>query len=121
MFTRDNSVRRRLISICSALTAGAEELFNPPLLAAASILSPILPGYGRRCSGARSCCKDQARIFNLIDFAKTGDFSKLPVVRAGDTIYIPNMSRSDWTVFMNGVRDTVSLLSIFALLQGGLF
>ncbi len=68
-----------------------------------------------------SCCKDQARIFNLIDFAKTGDFSKLPVVRAGDTIYIPNMSRSDWTVFMNGVRDTVSLLSIFALLQGGLF
>jgi hypothetical protein len=31
------------------------------------------------------------------------------------------MSRSDWTVFMNGVRDTVSLLSIFALLQGGLF
>ena len=34
IFTRDNSVRRRLISICSALTAGVAELFNPPVLAA---------------------------------------------------------------------------------------
>jgi hypothetical protein len=41
IFTRDNSVRRRLISICSALTAGVVELFNPPLLAALTQLCSV--------------------------------------------------------------------------------
>lgn len=60
----------------------------------------------------------KAQSFDLVSFARTGDFSTLPVVRAGDTVYVPNLSQSDWTIFMNGVRDTVSLLSIFALLGG---
>ena len=41
IFTRDNSVRRRLISICSALTAGVAELFNPPLPAALTQLCSV--------------------------------------------------------------------------------
>src|SRR3954468_21501615 len=41
IFTRDNSVRSRLISICSALTAGAAELFNPPLPAALTQLCSV--------------------------------------------------------------------------------
>ena len=59
---------------------------------------------------------DQARAFNLVNFAKTGDVTKLPVVRAGDTVYVPNEAQSDWKIFMGGVKDAVSILSFFALL-----
>ena len=59
---------------------------------------------------------EQARVFNLVGFAKTGDIKKLPVVRAGDTVYVPNAEQSEWKIFMGGVRDAVSILSLFALL-----
>ena len=62
--------------------------------------------------------KDQARMFNLVDFAKSGDFSKLPLLKAGDTIYVPNIAQSEWKKFMGGVTDVVQLLSIPALLGG---
>jgi protein involved in polysaccharide export with SLBB domain len=61
--------------------------------------------------------QDQAETFDLVHFAKTGNFQELPVLRAGDTLYVPNQTQSDWQVFMTGVRDTVSLLSIFALIR----
>lgn len=64
-----------------------------------------------------SCCGSEARLFNLVSFAKTGDFRKLPVVRAGDTVYVPSISQSDWKIFMDGVRDSASILSIFALFK----
>jgi len=60
--------------------------------------------------------QDQAQTFDLVHFAKTGNFQELPVLRAGDTVYVPNATQSDWQQFMSGVRDTVSLLSIFALI-----
>ena len=60
----------------------------------------------------------KAQSFDLVDFARTGDFSKLPVVRAGDTIYVPNIKQSDWHIFMSGVRDALSLVSVFAILGG---
>jgi protein involved in polysaccharide export with SLBB domain len=59
--------------------------------------------------------KEQARVFNLVAFAKTGDISKLPVVRAGDTVYVPNIAQSGWKIFMDDVKDTLSIVSIFAL------
>ncbi len=64
-----------------------------------------------------SCCASEARVFDLTKFAKTGDFSLLPVTRVGDTIYVPNIEQSDWAIFMSNVRDTVSLLSIFGLFK----
>ncbi len=64
-----------------------------------------------------SCCSNQARVFNLVDFAKTGDFAKLPVVRIGDTVYVPTTDQSDWQIFMKGIQDFVSFVTIFALLK----
>ena len=58
----------------------------------------------------------RAQSFDLVAFARSGDFSRLPVVRAGDTIYVPNIEQSDWHIFMSGVRDVVSLISIVALI-----
>ena len=64
-----------------------------------------------------SCCADQARTFDLPGFARAGDFRQLPVVRAGDTVYVPMSSQSDWRIFFDNVRDIVSVLSIIALLR----
>ena len=58
--------------------------------------------------------RDQARTFNLIKFAKTGDVSMLPVVRAGDTVYVPDQSQTIWKKIQTGVAGTSGLLT-FAL------
>lgn len=61
---------------------------------------------------------DQARIFNLVEFAKTGNFNLLPLLKVGDTIYVPDISQSNWRKFIRGVKDVVSVLSIPALIGG---
>ncbi|WP_416900132.1 MAG: SLBB domain-containing protein [Minwuia sp.] len=58
----------------------------------------------------------KATAFDLVQFARGGDFSELPVVRKGDTVYVPSLSQSDWQIFMNGVRDVFQVVSIFAVL-----
>ncbi|MCP5076831.1 MAG: sugar ABC transporter substrate-binding protein, partial [Psychromonas sp.] len=63
-----------------------------------------------------SCCKDQARRFDLTDFTETASFADLPVLRAGDTVYIPYKSESGYEKFRNGVSDVVKLLGIGALI-----
>lgn len=50
-----------------------------------------------------SCCKSKSRKFNLLKFSKTANMKKLPVLRVGDTIYVPQ--RSDSTSYK--VRETV--------------
>jgi protein involved in polysaccharide export with SLBB domain len=64
-----------------------------------------------------SCCGNQARLFNLVAFAKKGDFSTLPALRAGDTVYVPSIEQSDWKIFMDNVHDSISVLSILALFK----
>ena len=64
-----------------------------------------------------SCCTQQARLFDLPGFARTGDFRKVPAVRAGDTVYVPASSQSDWRMFFDNLRDVVSVVSILALLK----
>ena len=63
-----------------------------------------------------SCCEDRAKTFDLEEFARTGDFSKLPVLRAGDTVYVPDKSQDNRTVVMELVKDTFSVLSVLTLL-----
>lgn len=63
-----------------------------------------------------SCCEDKASTFDLVNFAQSSDYTQLPVLRAGDTVYVPDKSQSNWRVFMDGVRDAFSLLSVIALL-----
>ncbi|WDE03002.1 SLBB domain-containing protein [Thalassomonas viridans] len=63
-----------------------------------------------------SCCRDQAREFNLAHFAQSADFSLLPVIRAGDTVYVPAQSESALAKFRSGLQDTFELVSLAALL-----
>jgi len=46
---------------------------------------------------------EQARQFDLLTFAKTADTKLLPVVREGDTVYVPEQSQHE-------VRQTIDLL-----------
>lgn len=63
-----------------------------------------------------SCCPDESRSFNLMRFATSGDPALLPVVRMGDTVYVPSRKQSNYAQFMDTVRDSVSILSLILLL-----
>jgi len=63
-----------------------------------------------------SCCRSQAQEFNLAKFAKTADFTALPVIRIGDTIYVPDQRQSTLAKTRAGLRDVFQLVSMAALL-----
>lgn len=56
----------------------------------------------------------QASYFDLVKFSRTGDYSALPVLRTGDTVYVPDKSQSDWNRFMSGVRDATQIVGLVA-------
>lgn len=62
-----------------------------------------------------SCCRDQARSFDLVAFAQTGDASLLPVVRAGDTVYVPDRGQEPFNRFIENVTDISRILTVIAL------
>ena len=69
-----------------------------------------------------SCCKNQAYTFDLMDFMKDPDVSRLPVLRPGDTVYVPDVSNTQWAYFMDKLQDTLSIVSFVSLtkaLMGG--
>ncbi|MDX1736855.1 MAG: SLBB domain-containing protein, partial [Alphaproteobacteria bacterium] len=59
-----------------------------------------------------------ARTFDLLSFAKSGDFRDLPLLRAGDMIYVPHKDQSGWAVFSRTLRDAVSVLALVGLAGG---
>jgi protein involved in polysaccharide export with SLBB domain len=63
-----------------------------------------------------SCCKDQARMFDLEEFSRKPNFSRLPVVRVGDTVYVPDKSDSVWSQVRDGLTDIFRIVSIVALI-----
>lgn len=62
--------------------------------------------------------KNISRVFDLEEFIEHPDFTKLPLVRVGDTIYIPDVSQSNWNVFMDNVKDVLSIVSLVAIVGG---
>ena len=58
-----------------------------------------------------------SRLFDLVDFAKTGDYRDLPVIRSGDTLYVPGKEQSTWYRFVSTLQESVTVIS-FATLVG---
>ena len=56
--------------------------------------------------------QSRATSFNLLRFMKTGDIRLLPVIRPGDTIYVPDESRTLWNRVSTGLRDVASFALI---------
>lgn len=63
-----------------------------------------------------SCCRDQARRFDLTLFIETASFFDIPVLRAGDTVYIPFRSESGYEKFRKGLTDVVQIVALGALI-----
>ncbi|RTZ16810.1 sugar ABC transporter substrate-binding protein [Vibrio aquaticus] len=63
-----------------------------------------------------SCCQEQARTFDLIDFSKTANLYKLPILRSGDTIYVPDRSESFMEKARVGLEDILRLTTTIVLI-----
>ncbi len=59
-----------------------------------------------------------SQVFDLEKFIEHPDFTKLPLVRVGDTIFVPDVSQSNWNVFMDNVKDMLSIVSLVAIVGG---
>lgn len=67
-----------------------------------------------------SCCTEQARTFDLLSFAKTADTRMMPVVRAGDTVYVPDVNQSEVKQTLDFVKDIAGIMSTFTSIYTGL-
>ncbi len=63
-----------------------------------------------------SCCRSQARVFDLAKFSETADFAALPVIRVGDTIYVPDQAQSTLSKARAGLRDVFEIVSLASLI-----
>ncbi|HQS11241.1 MAG TPA: SLBB domain-containing protein [Xanthobacteraceae bacterium] len=64
------------------------------------------------------CCREQARVFDLVEFARTGDISVLPVVGPGDTVYVPSSAQSEWKIFVDAMRNILPVISLILAMGG---
>lgn len=62
-----------------------------------------------------ACCADQARTFDLDKFIKRPDAYNIPVLRAGDTVYVPDKSSDRFSSFW---KDTLDVLAVVAIVAG---
>ncbi|ANU36518.1 SLBB domain-containing protein [Vibrio scophthalmi] len=63
-----------------------------------------------------SCCQQQARTFNLIEFSKTANIYQLPVIRAGDTIFVPDRRDTFLEKARVGLEDILRLTTTIVLI-----
>ncbi|WP_070971441.1 SLBB domain-containing protein [Vibrio sonorensis] len=63
-----------------------------------------------------SCCQGQARTFDLVKFSKTANVFQLPVIRAGDTIFIPDQKDSFIEKARVGLEDILRLATTIVLI-----
>ena len=52
--------------------------------------------------------------FDLEKFVRSGDYSLLPVVRPGDTVYVPDKTQSHHARFMEGIKDAAQVVGLIA-------
>lgn len=60
-----------------------------------------------------SAAQHRSRSFNMLRYAKTGDPRLLPVLRRGDTVFVPDIKDSPYEQFFKIVRDVASLAIIY--------
>ncbi|WEM42562.1 SLBB domain-containing protein [Photobacterium sp. DA100] len=62
-----------------------------------------------------SCCGDQAQTFNLRDYVIDPARYPLPLLRPGDTVYVPNLNDSVGEQWRKGLRDVLGIFTLIAL------
>jgi len=61
--------------------------------------------------------EQQSAYFDLIAFAKTADTSRLPVIRPGDTIYVPESSEEDLQKIADTMRNITAILQPYTIFK----
>ncbi|ALQ07890.1 sugar ABC transporter substrate-binding protein [Pseudoalteromonas sp. Bsw20308] len=59
-----------------------------------------------------SCCKEQSRVFDLEAFIKSPNSVNIPVLRAGDTLYIPEKGQDLLSQFKDNFLDVITILAL---------
>jgi protein involved in polysaccharide export with SLBB domain len=59
-----------------------------------------------------SCCKEQSRVFDLEAFIKSPNSANIPVLRAGDTLYIPEKGQDLLSQFKDNFLDVITILAL---------
>ncbi|WP_087025890.1 SLBB domain-containing protein [Thaumasiovibrio subtropicus] len=62
-----------------------------------------------------SCCGDESQAFNLRDYVNDPAGHPLPMLRAGDTVYVPNKEDSAPSQIRQGLRDVLSVVTLIVL------
>ena len=52
--------------------------------------------------------------FDLEAFSRTADTTRLPLVRPGDTVYVPDKTQSHWARVMSTVKDAAQIVALVA-------
>lgn len=66
------------------------------------------------------CCTEEARMFDLLSFAKTADTRRLPIVRPGDTVYVPELTQLETRQALDFLKDVASIMSAATSIYTGL-
>ncbi len=61
----------------------------------------------------------KAQLFDLVDFAKSGDYNRLPVLRVGDTVFVPDESQSERAQFRENLSDVIGVVNLVRTLATG--
>ncbi|PJE80913.1 hypothetical protein CI610_00071 [invertebrate metagenome] len=113
--------REETVRIMGAVTNGGRYEFSSDmtildLLAEAG--GPTKSAYIERIVVVNASGNEKMAVtFDLIDFMKNPDTRKLPVIREGDTIFIPDIEKSRWALFMDAVKDTLNIASLVTLVR----
>ncbi|MGC3836432.1 SLBB domain-containing protein [Moritella viscosa] len=57
--------------------------------------------------------KHSARIFNMKHYLTQPDYRDIPIIHAGDTIYIPNEKESNWSQLLDILGSALSVVTLF--------
>lgn len=59
-----------------------------------------------------SCCKEQSRVFDLEAFIKSPNSANIPVLRAGDTLYVPDKGQDLLSQFKDNFLDFITIIAL---------
>ncbi len=59
-----------------------------------------------------SCCKEQARRFDLEKFIKRPNSARIPLLRAGDTVYIPDQGQDQSERTKSSIVDVLTIIAL---------
>ena len=59
-----------------------------------------------------SCCKEQSRVFDLEKFVKNPNSAYIPVLRAGDTLYVPDKGQDLISQFKSNFLDFITVIAL---------